>query len=52
MRIVLASASPRRKEILEILGLDFKVEVADIDETFNTNLTVYENLRNMLILVK
>ena len=33
MRLVLASGSPRRKELLEILGLDFEVEPADIDES-------------------
>ncbi len=30
--IILASASPRRREILEQLGLDFKVVVRDVDE--------------------
>jgi len=33
MRLVLASASPRRRELLERLGLQFDVEPADIDET-------------------
>ena len=33
MRYILASASPRRKEILGNLGLDFTVLVADADET-------------------
>ena len=32
MRVVLASKSPRRREILELLGLDFDVVVADTDE--------------------
>lgn len=32
MNIVLASASPRRKEILKGIGLDFSVITADIDE--------------------
>lgn len=31
--LVLASGSPRRKELLERLGLSFEVERADIDET-------------------
>ena len=33
MKYILASASPRRKEILSGLGLDFTVLVADADET-------------------
>ena len=32
MRVILASKSPRRKEILENLGLNFDVIVADADE--------------------
>lgn len=31
--IILASASPRRKEILRDLGVDFEVVVADVDES-------------------
>ncbi len=32
MKIILASKSPRRREILELLGLDFCIETADTDE--------------------
>jgi septum formation protein len=32
-RLVLASASPRRRELLGQLGLEFEVSAADIDET-------------------
>lgn len=31
-RIVLASASPRRAELLEMLGINFEVHVPDVDE--------------------
>lgn len=33
MKFILASKSPRRKEILENLGLDFEIITADCDET-------------------
>jgi septum formation protein len=32
-RLILASASPRRRELLALLGLPFEVRAADIDET-------------------
>lgn len=32
MRVVLASQSPRRRELMETLGFDFLVDAADIDE--------------------
>ena len=35
MGIILASASPRRKELLERMGLDFTVRVADLDESMD-----------------
>ena len=33
MKLILASASPRRREILTTLGVDFAVRTADADET-------------------
>lgn len=35
MRIILASQSPRRRELLELMGLDFTVHAADIDEAMD-----------------
>lgn len=36
--IILASASPRRQELLKLLFDDFKVEPADIDETVRKSI--------------
>ena len=32
MRIILASASPRRRELMSLIVSDFDIETADIDE--------------------
>ena len=41
MEIILASASPRRKELLGLMGLSFSVRVSDADETTDENLPPY-----------
>ncbi|HLB10352.1 MAG TPA: Maf family protein [Gemmatimonadaceae bacterium] len=33
-RVILASASPRRRELLDLVGIAYDVEPADIDETY------------------
>lgn len=33
-RVILASASPRRRELLSLIGLEHEVRPADVDETF------------------
>lgn len=38
-RFILASASPRRKEILENAGFSFEIVVSDADETINESLS-------------
>lgn len=35
MNLILASASPRRKELLGLFGIPFEIRVADIDETMD-----------------
>ena len=44
MTLILASASPRRKELLEKFGVPFTVRVADIDETMNPQLSPCEEV--------
>ena len=38
MAIILASKSPRRQELMRLLGLEFTIHTADIDETMNPAL--------------
>ena len=44
MHLILASASPRRQELLKLYGIPFAVRVADIDETMNPNLPPYDEV--------
>ena len=47
MRIILASSSKRRKELLEMMGLDFKVIASDCDETFKEGLSLEEQSKRL-----
>lgn len=38
MDLILASSSPRRKELLELLGIPFQVRVSDVEETYQDGL--------------
>lgn len=40
--IILASASPRRKELLSLIGLKFKVDVSDYEEDLGLKLKPHE----------
>ncbi len=40
--LILASQSPRRRDLLSMLGLEFTVVTADIDETMDETLSVEE----------
>lgn len=41
-KIILASASPRRQELLRQIGIEFEVVVTDVDETFPEGLPPHE----------
>ena len=40
MKIILASGSPRRKELLQLITSDFEIIVSNIDETLDKNSTL------------
>ena len=46
-RIILASASPRRKELLSLLNHPFEIITADIDETLNPNNNLIDEIENL-----
>ena len=46
MKIILASASPRRKEILGLAGFDFTIDVSNVDEVVEYN-TISEMSMNI-----
>lgn len=43
--IILASASPRRKELLELTGLQFKIDPGDFKEDMNLKMSTHELAR-------
>lgn len=49
MQFVLASGSPRRRELLASLGIDFVVIKSDIDETQSADEAPYEFVRRLSI---
>ena len=49
MELVLASASPRRVELLQLLGLRFAQQPADIDETHRAPETPRQYVRRMAL---
>ena len=44
MRLILASASPRRKELLGLFHIPFEIRVADIDETMDPQKKPYDEV--------
>ena len=44
MHLILASASPRRKELLEKFGVPFIIRAADIDETMDPEKSPYDEV--------
>ena len=44
MSLILASQSPRRRELLGLTGLDFTIRVADIDETMDLSKAPYDEV--------
>lgn len=44
MNVILASQSPRRRELMALLGIPFTVQAADIDETMDPGKAPYDEV--------
>lgn len=47
MRVILASKSPRRKELMELLGIDFEIMVSEANETLEEGLSLEEQSKKL-----
>ena len=47
MRIILASKSPRRKELMDLLNMDYEIIVSDADETLKEGLSMEEQSKQL-----
>ncbi len=47
MRVILASGSPRRKELMDMLGIDYEVIVSNADETLDEGLSFKEQSKRL-----
>lgn len=47
MHVILASASPRRRELLEQIGIDFEVKVSEADETIAPGTKPHEAVEEL-----
>lgn len=47
MRVILASGSPRRKELMDTLGVDYEVIVSNADETLEEGLALEEQSKKL-----
>ena len=49
MKIILASASPRRRELLSKIGLEFEVIPSNYDEKLSDDIFSYEKIENLAL---
>ena len=47
MEIILASASPRRKELLELINVKFKIQASNIDEILDDRLNLEDKIEDL-----
>ena len=47
MKVILASKSPRRKELMDLLGIDYEIIVSNADETLKEGLSFEEQSKRL-----
>ena len=47
MKVILASKSPRRRELMDLTGIKYEVIVSDADETLEDGLTIEEQAKRI-----
>lgn len=47
MKIILASKSPRRKELMDLAEFNYEIIPSQLDEVWDNTLTIEENSKNL-----
>ena len=47
-KIILASSSPRRKELFDKYGIDYTVDFVETEEVLDESLTLFKRLENKI----
>jgi len=47
MKIILASSSPRRKQLMDLIGVDYEIMPSEVDETFEPGLALEEQVKRL-----
>ena len=47
MKVILASQSPRRKDLMDLLNINYEIKVSNVDETFEEGLTIEEQSKRL-----
>lgn len=47
MKVILASKSPRRKELMDLLGIEYEIMVSEADETLEQGLSLKEQSKKL-----
>ena len=48
-KIILASSSPRRKELFDKYGIDYTVDFVETEEVLDESLTLFKRLENIAL---